>query len=777
MWRGFVVVVNALCFAVARLLVRYRKTVLTLAALVTCVMAGLASRVHFDFSPDSIYLANDAAHAVYVKHFIPHFGDQANVAVVAVRGNLQRLPAQEALVDLHNRLRQHPQVLRVRSVLNLLPQAAKNQRGIPGIQDILRGPAHIYEGLLASNGSAAAIVAQLPMHYGDQAAQEDLARSIKRLVQQVSRRHSSVELLVTGPAFLQEATIGFLKRDQMLFLPFVVLCIALFLWLSFRDVRGVVLPFIATGVATVWALGWLCVVGHSFNIVNNALVVLLLVISIADSVHLFARFQDELQQEQLVARRDKRTVDADAVVIRTTVAMIPPCLLTSCTTALGFASSVWAQVHIVKEFGVDAAVGVMGAFVATFLITPAALRMLPFPQVKDVGFEHKRQLASSFLSEALAVMARFSIRYAKVLVVAAVSLFCLCGWFAKNVQSNQRLISDLPESEPAVVAARFIEKTFFGLASFDILLEGDAQQWQNPEVVRRVSRMSQAIRSTPLAPRIDSFPDALRAHVHAVQGQDPGALHQWSDERIAHVLHQTGEDPSANRSLQRVFFSADGSLQRIVGQLKDSHTRSINQFRQEVQRILDTHRLPHVPVHLTGGALIAAKALGNILRDMAGSLVVACATIVLIIALVFRSVRYAVMALLPNLLPIVVTLAIMQLWDIHLRVATVMIFSMALGISVDACTHLLARLREEIGCKNGNRPRRLQEIIVKTMQGSGRPVVYSTVLLLLGFSVLGLSRFHALRDFAILSAAVLATALLVDLLLLPALVILVRPKR
>ena len=136
----------------------------------------------------------------------------------------------------------------------------------------------------------------------------------------------------------------------------------------------------------------------------------------------------------------------------------------------------------------------------------------------------------------------------------------------------------------------------------------------------------------------------------------------------------------------------------------------------------------------------------------------------------FRSFRLTLVALFPNLLPIIVSLAFMASFNYPIRVSTVVIFCMALGVAVDACIHLLARLREEMDAVTDKNNMDMDVVLYRTITGTGRPIVYTTLLLLIGFSVMGFSEFRSLRNFAMLSSITLGTALIVDIALFPAMV-------
>ena len=167
---------------------------------------------------------------------------------------------------------------------------------------------------------------------------------------------------------------------------------------------------------------------------------------------------------------------------------------------------------------------------------------------------------------------------------------------------------------------------------------------------------------------------------------------------------------------------------------------------------------------VTGGQVTASMALITIEEDLASSVVLALLFILVFVTVLFRSLKMGVIALAPNALPVVATLAAMGAFDVPLRLATVLVFPMAIGVAVDASIHLLSRFRhEQQGAAD------VDDALRETVDGAGRPVVVSTMLLLCGFLMLGLSHFQAMHDFAVLSGATMTSALLVDLWLLPAL--------
>lgn len=769
----------------AMALARARVWALLVSVGLTLAGAALALRLEFNFSPENLFVSGDESLQFYLERQVPAFGAGDTVCAVAIHGDLTSPRVQEGLFALHHRLVALPGVLGVTSPLDArvpLPDALAfaplfDERGRASLE-MLERAAHdpMLAGLLISRDlRAAALSARLDPRWGNEASRRKTVIAVTGVVEQMRREYPEAEWLLAGVPVSQVIIVDTLQRDQFRFVPLVVLIMGALLWLSFRDGRGVLLPFLATGAATVWTLGYLVLAGHVINVVNNAIVVLLLVIGVADAVHMVSRYFDELS----LARRElgpHAAIDPLWVVGRTIEAMALPCFLTTTTTAIGFASAFVADVELIREFGLDSAVGVMLAFVATLLIVPAMLGVLPLPPERAP----RANAGSLWLGEALARITRASLRWRGWVLAAFGLLLAIAGRLSLDVSANQRLISELPEHDPSIVATRFFEEHLSGIFAVDVLFVAQTpERLTDPDVVRAMDEIARFAASQPLAPRVSSYADVLAGFDRALRGNAenaagaPDPVSAWSDEKVRQIqlLFDLASDDDKRLALDGLV-SSDGMLARVRGLARDLGNEVVGPFDKAMQQKIRDYALPGVELRVSGGLIIASRALATIVHDMVSSLLAALGAILLFMTLLFRSLRISLVALLPNAVPIVAAMATMAVAGIELRVATALIFSMALGVAVDACVHLLARLREE-----RQRPTspvaegadELEEALVRTSIGAGRPVLYATGLLLVGFWVMAFSEFNALRHFALLGGATLLTALVVDLLVLPAL--------
>jgi uncharacterized protein len=778
----------------ALLFIRWRWFLLSLACVLSIILGFFATRLTFNFSADNIYLSEDPAYQFYVSRFVKEFGQRASLCLISIDGDIKKKETQKALFELHESLVKVPEVKFVRSLVNagiykphegtmqIVPVFNDKKEENEGLIDLVRQDSMMQNLLISKTGRMPTLLIQLPRHLGDQSATARNVIKFKKVVERIAQKYPKLQFYVAGAPVLEQEAIGILKEDQKFFIPLAALLMAFLLWFSFRSFTGMILPFIATGASAIWTLGWLVLREHSLDIVNNKLIVLLLVIGTSCGIQILARFQDELFKMRQRCKKYGGVINIDEVLANCVEALALPCFLTTATAALGFGAVVVAKIGIVRQFGLDAAVGVMFSYVTTMLFVPALLRILPLPAENLKDFLKQKKSKWS-IDEILGSIARFSMRFASWIIAVSMLITIVGLWIAKDIRADQRLASELPASAPSVQALQFIENHLTGIMPFDIVLEGSPSRLLEPGVIRAAAALEEFTAQQSIHPTVRSFSDLLLTFDKSLSAQKiQQPVSQWSDEKIAQLLLLFEmADPALVQEAKQDFISADGRFYRIQGLLKDANTDILALFRDQLLLQIDKMDLPGVRTHLTGAAIISTNALNYMLDTMLSSLGVAILSIFILVLILLRSVRFAFIILLPNLVPIVTTIAAMQLLEISLRIATVMTFSIALGIAVDACIYLVTRFKEEailqhLKDDSDSNSQKYHEIIERTMRGSGRPVVYITMMLLVGFSVLSLSNFAALKDFAILSTITLAMALIVDLLLWPALVITVKPK-
>jgi len=744
----------------------------------TVFFAITALKLQFNFSPDNLFVSDDPALAFYLDKLMPNFGAGGNFSIICIEGDVQKEVTQKALLQAHEKLEKQKGVTHVMSLKNaqvfvdaggFMESTALFEGGKVTNKDlwpkVFASP--LYTGnIVAKNGDAASVIFQLETTEGNQAKKDRFIESVQKITDELKSQFPNLNFYLSGAPVTQKEIVHVLKQDQMVFVPITILLMSLLLFISFRDYRGVVLPFMATGMATIWTMGILVLMGHDINIVNNAIVILLMVIGVADGVHVVARFKEELKRADLAGLRPSNEEQKHNLVARVLQHMLLPRFLTTTTTAVGFLSTLVAEVTLIQDFGLEAAIGVMMAFVTTIIFVPSMLAILSLPPPSQ------EDAVSRGLDGSLAHAARFSVQYAKLIGVGAFLATAFLAWTATNVHTNIRFADELPETSPSMKALKFTEKHFTGALPFDVAFEGPRHIIEGPETLRALSKIGNFIENASLPFSAFSYADIFEELGRIFSPTDNSEkLYRWSDEKIAQIqlLMDMGDAAQLEEGRSR-FYSKDGSIVRITALGADVGSKNFSPFRDELISYVDQNTPKGLKGVVTGGQVIASRAMENIIFDMGSSLGLAAIFISIFTLIMFRSFRLTLVALFPNLLPIIVSLAFMASFNYPIRVSTVVIFCMALGVAVDACIHLLARLREEMDAVTDKINMDMDVVLYRTITGTGRPIVYTTLLLLIGFSVMGFSEFRSLRNFAMLSSITLGTALIVDIALFPAMV-------
>jgi predicted RND superfamily exporter protein len=764
---------------IAQFLYKTRFVLLLLALLLTGFFAYHAVKIQFNFSADTIFLDDDEAYQFYDKTYLPAFAHQGHWCMVALEGK----KLDHSVTALAQTLRKNPFVLQViephsQPIFALTKQGfgrspTINEQGELTPAAISYFNEHpLYQGsFISKDGHAMALTFMVDSGFNDQENQKRALDSIESDLLEFRVANPDIKLHLTGMPIIQHEMIKLLKNDQVRFVPLIAIFLVLLLVVMTKHPLGALFPLLIVFLAIIWTVGFLALVDHDINVVNNALIMLIMVIGIADAVHIYTRYVDE----SINARQNGKVAQKKDVVIATIAAMLLPCFLTSATTALGFLSSAFSGIEIIKLFGIDTAIGIMLCYLITFLIMPALLSLHKLPTHHAPPFMRKWPKTLT-IDAILGLSISKSLRYAKLFSIIAIISLVASLFVARNITSNQNWVGELPPDNEASLALSFIEKNFSATMPFYIVLSGTKTRLSSRESALLISDIAAKIRKHPLHPTLRAPTDALNFLM--LKNPQPLILSEIDDETFHEIMQGMEQFSREQKNMVGdMFFSADGQHLQILGFLANTSTTHAEEFRKFLNAIIEQKSLEGISIHATGPAIISSRALHDLTRNMASSIALALVLISVFVAIFFRSLRYMIIAVLPNILPIGLTIAAMYLFNVDVRLATVMIFSMALGLSIDACIHLLSRMDEERS-KSSHSTNKIifMRAIYRAFHGSGRPIIYTTVILLGGFSIMFFSEFMALRDFSIIASVTLLSALIADIVLLPALLLVTRKR-
>ncbi|MCO4772040.1 MAG: MMPL family transporter [Deltaproteobacteria bacterium] len=567
-------------------------------------------------------------------------------------------------------------------------------------------------------------------------------------------------------AGLQVATAGvpavradffqLILADQLVNVPLLALALTVLLFLIFRRPHGVVAPGVAAAVPAGMVLGVMGWLGEPIGILNQSYFTLLPVIAVADAVHMVSRFHEEIRRR--VPPGEKPGPELRREAIRITMSAIGrACLLTSLTTAVGFGSLMAARMPILRTFGLFAALGILFAYVTVLLVIPLLLS-LSTGSVPEAG----RDGALTTVDRVLLWCADISI-HRPVLVLGCFLLLSLAAaFFGTRVRVDNTLTALIGPEHPTRIAGTIADDRLGGILGAEIEFSGPPGSMDHPEVLRAMRRIESWSLQQPEARAVVSPARWLATISGSLTGK---AEIPRTRAGVAQMKLLAEGDARAGR-----MWTGDASRARVTIRTRDDGGNAFAQFAErldeQMRRDLAGLEVP-IEAHITGTPHVAYRGINAVTSDLRDSLVLALFAVTVIIAILFRSPRLALLALVPNGMPLLIGYGLMGLMDWELDPTPAVVFTVALGIAVDDTIHLLVRVLDE-----QRAGRTLAEGVREAVLHSGRAVTITTVLLCVGFGLNGLSSFPSMQVLGVLGAVVIFVALLGDLFLLPSLLVL-----
>ncbi len=548
--------------------------------------------------------------------------------------------------------------------------------------------------------------------------------------------------LAGNPVFA-EAIDRMNARDQALFSGLMLLLVfgASVLWL--RRLSLALLPMAVVGVTVVWITGLLVAAGQQTNWVVAIVSPLLFLIGVASAIHVLSYYRDVLPESASPREALTRTLARTAV----------PCLFTSLTTAAGFASLMANPIQPIRVFGALAAVGVLLAFVATVTVVPAGLAL-----ARGRGATAGARAAGS--RPAASSRGHGVPPWAVIGGSLAVAAVAIAGVHGLRVETNN--LEYFRPDAPIVRDSLTIERTYGGSAPLDVVIDtGRAEGALDPALLRSLVAFQDRIGAIDGVARGISLADLVRDLQLAMAGDSRGA--DLPDELAAVDQLLLLPDPAM---VARI---VDGERRRTrVTTRFAGATLGLEQSRAllaQVEAAGDEVFGDRADARLTGSSLLFVRMDRHLVRGQIRSLAIVLVLLLVILSLLLRSPRMGLLAMIPNVLPIAVMLGVMGWLDVPLDGLTAMIGCIAIGIGVDDTIHYLHHLRHELRGEPD-----LRRAMARTMAVVGRPIVFTSVVLTLGFGVFGFSDFLGTRNFGLLTGLTVMVALAADLLLLPAVI-------
>ncbi len=596
----------------------------------------------------------------------------------------------------------------------------------------------------------------------------------------LDRHRASATLHLGGVPMIVADSIEFIRHDLVVFGIAVFLFLVIILKTAFHNLRWVMLPLITCAATCIAMIGLLGRLDWRVTVVSSNFISLLLILCLALTLHIIVRYREI---HEACPDTDQLTL------VRSTIRKIAePCFYTALTTIVAFGSLVFSGIRPVMDFGWMMSIGIVMAFILSFTLFPAALMLLKPGQ----------PASRNDLTEAItSVFANLTLRHSNAILLAFSTLVLFGLFGVSQLTVENRFIDYYRQSTEIYRGMELIDRKLGGTTPLDVIIDAPA------DLVGSESPPDAAADEYE-GEFVDIYADEESADAGITSRSywfnsrhlgEVSAIHDYLDE-----LPQTGKVLSL-ATFTRVLEKLDSEV------IEDNFTLSIiykklpadvrqplfapylsedgNQLRFSVRvfesdpnlhraELLETIRddlndhfgIDNSRAHLSGMLVLYNNMLQSLFRSQILTLSVVFLAIMLMFLLLFRSFKTAVVAIVPNLTSACLVLGLMGWFGIPLDLMTITIAAITVGIGVDDTIHYVHRFRREFAADGDYRA-----AVVRCHRSIGRAIYYTSVTIMLGFSVLALSRFIPTIYFGLLTSLAMLVALLANMTLLPVLIV------
>lgn len=615
----------------------------------------------------------------------------------------------------------------------------------------------LYQGsLVARDETATLIVAELL----EQDHAEETYREVMAAVEMAPKAGGN-QVYVAGEGAVSGYLSSYIDQDARRLNPLAGLIITIILVVAFLTARAALIPNLVVAGTVAATLGTMALAGVDFFVITNGLIVCMIGIAVADSVHVFSEYYETLANQPDIDRND--------AVAGALARMWRPVTLTTLTTAAGFLA-LWPTNDMppLQYFGVFGALAVLVAWLLTLFVTPALLSLLR-PKVSRRVAPQKTGGENSLLARVLVML---SLRRPAWVLLVAGFLAAMGGIGASQVVVNEVRIENFQPREPIYQADRVINQRLDGTYYLDVVIEtASPEGLYQPAVLQRIEALQAFLERQPEIAGSTSIVDAIK-QMHQAVREDDEAFYRIPDDSnlIAQLflLYSASGNPADFE--QQMDSERQTALLRA--NLKTGSYEISRTLIPRVEAYLAEHFGGQLQANLSGRITVDYHWIGGIAASHLNSVLVSFLAVLVMASLLFRSLAGGLLAAMPVALAILVIYAVMGFRGIWLGVGTSMFAAIAIGLSVDFAIHTLDRLRQELSEAGSDD---VLAPVSRLFASTGRALWYNLLAVALGFGVLMTSQVPPLVNFGLLVALSVSVAFVASLILLPAVAVLFRP--
>ena len=717
----------------------------------------------------NMIMTDDPALVEY-QEFREIFGDDANVIVVSVEGNLRDSAFFNGFYDLSLDLEQIDGVegafgitqlydierndsLRTFELVPVVQRRPQSQAEVDSLMNRLT-ELPFYRGLLLSDTTNSTLLAvSLDAAMMDTEQKVPLVNGVQEEVYAFADRYGA-EVHLAGLPVLRANMHRSVKQELFLFLVLALIVTAITLLVFFRSLYMVIFPLIVVGSVIIFSVGIIGLMGYKLSLITGIIPALVTVISIPNCVYLITKYHIEF--------RRTRNKMKSLILVMEKIGVVT--VMTNTTTAIGLGVLAFTEIAPLKEFGIVAGLSVVAAFFISLLFIPIVFSFLPPPSDRQTRHLDRRSLG--FVIQGLDKL----VHHRRPLIFTLTILITLASvWGLWKVKPVAYVADDVPQDSRVMRDLRYIEARYSGALPFEIVIDTKSKRGAlRRRTLQKIAQLQDSLATYDAVSRSLSVADFASFFRQGFFGGGPEQYGLPSRNEYNFILDYARDfELSGNLSISKSLVDEDLQVTRVSASVKDIGSLEMERLVAEVQADVDSiFDSEDYNVSITGTTQIFIKSNEALIDNLLKSLLIAFGIIAMIMGLLFRSLRIVVISLIPNLLPLLMVAGVMGFTGIALKPSTALVFGVAFGIAVDDSIHFLARYR--LARKLGDT---IAQAVSNSFKDTGVSMIYTSMILFFGFVCFTASDFGGTQALGLLTSLTLGIAMFSNLLLLPALLL------
>jgi uncharacterized protein len=755
----------------SRFILKRRYIILVVIAAITVFLASQMKYMRFSYTEANLLPTNHKVNVEY-DSFLKLFGEEGNLIILAVEDptlftpkkfndwnnltkNLNHFPEVDFTVAIGDikELKKNAEEEKF-DFIPLYKETPQTQEEIIKIKTELFENLPFYDNILFNKktGTIRSVI-YLKKDIVNTPARKDFIFKILNPAIEKFEAENNIEVHVSGMPYIRTMNAQNIIDEIGIFVGLALAVTALIFFFFFRSVRATMITLLVVGICVIWAFGFIGLFRYEISVLMALIPPLIIVIGVPNAIFLINKYQQEVKKHGNQAKSLQRVISKVGNAT----------LMTNVTTAFGFSTFIFTKSQLLREFGIVASINIIGIFLVALFLIPIVYSFLPLPKEKHLKHLERRWIESLVKRiESIVRNHRVAV-YATTIVLIIVSMI---GVFMIKVSGS--IIEDMPKGEQFFKDIVFFEEEFGGIMPLEIIIDTKKEKGvMNLGTLKRMDKLEETIDEIPQLSKPISVLNIVKYSKQAFYGGNP-KFYQLPTNQEKNWILAYSKNATKNTNLLNSYVDSTGRYARITTFMKDIGTDKMEIIEERLQQKIDKE-FPNenYSVTMTGKALVFLKGTNYLINNLIISLALAIFLISGFMAFMFRSFKMILISLIPNMFPLLITAGLMGYLGIPLKPSTILVFSIAFGISVDDTIHFLAKYRQELKANNW----RIKISVYKALHETGVSMFYTSIVLFFGFLVFTVSSFGGTIALGGLVSITLLFAMSSNLLLLPSLLL------